>query len=275
MLSTWCDIPILKQADADSAATTRGLLRVTRRIAQRCWLDQATIQRPRVFCQNCGGCGSTYIVDLLTRNGIPRAYHEKTPDLLEIGLAHYEKPLPSWRLIRLLRYTRHDVFFEANNRLFSLSREIASAFPKALLIHLHRDGVESIRSSLSKPNLPQTLRQNIRYQGTLAGLHTADAFTRMCHHWANMNRRIHEDLRAIQSRLPTAPLPLRFEDLVAGNTAELEQVIGCRLNQKISQPSNVRPTRSAGRFPAYAEWSPSQKQTFDDVCGPVMSLLGR
>ncbi len=46
--------------------------------------------------------------------------------LLEVGRQHYEQPMPTSKLVRMLRYTRHDVYFEANNRLFSLSRELAA-----------------------------------------------------------------------------------------------------------------------------------------------------
>ena len=274
MLSSLRDISTLKSADCDNSHSARGLLRVSRRIAKRCWLDQETINRPRIFCQNSGGCGSTYIVDLMTRNGVARCFHEKTPDLLEVGLDHYERPLADGRLVRLLRYTRHDVFFEANNRLFSLTRQLAAAFPTSTFLHLHRDAAESIRSSMSKQDVPAYLRDNIRFRGTLAGPHDCDAFTRVCHHWANMNRRIHDDLQSLLAD-GQKPLSLRFEDLIAGRVELLEQTIEARLDKKTSQPVNVRPTRAAGKFPTYPAWSLRQKQTFERICEPVMELLGR
>jgi len=243
-------------------------------LAKRCYLDQETIQAERVFCQNSGACGSTYIVHLLNQNNVPRSFHEKSPDLLEVGLRHYEQPLSSARLIRLLRFTRHDVFFEASNRLFSFSRELSTAFPNARFIHLHRDGAESVRSGLSKSDLSNYVANDIRFQGTLAGSAEDAMFDRYCHHWANINRRIHADLTAVE-QAGTAVCSLRFEDLVQGKIDRLQECLGHSLPRKTSRAVNVRPTRQEGKFPCYADWSQQQKAAFDRICGPVMSMLGR
>ena len=274
MLSSIVDIPSLQSCDTDASRSPRGLLRVGRRLAKRCWLDTKTINKPRVFCQNSGGCGSTYIARLLRENGVERAAHEKTPDLLQIGLDHFENPLPEKRLVRLLRYTRHNTFFEANNRLFSLTRELAIAFPNARFIHLHRDAVETVRSSLSKRDLANYLATDIRFRGTLAGPRHSDMFERFCFHWANMNRRIHDDLTYVQSQ-GFIVNNLQFEDLIAGRVENLEQALGDSLSKKQIRAVNVRPNRPEGRFPAWSEWTKNQQQTFETICGPVMALLNR
>lgn len=274
MLSYLDDLPTLKSADIDRKNSPRGFIRVSRRVLKRCWLDQTNIKLPRVFCQNHGGCGSTYIVKLLETNGIEKTFHEKNPDLLELGLEHYESPKSTPRLVRLLRYTRHNVFFEANNRLFSLSKEIAQAFPNSQMIHLHRDAAESIRSALSKQNLERNLQNNIRFRGSLAGPKTADIFTRCCFHWANMNRRIHQDLESVKEQ-GTAVFDLRFEDLIEGKVGVLEAILNRELPQKICPPANVRPTRVGGKFPRYSQWTDQQKGTFERICAPVIGLIGR
>lgn len=274
MLSSLHDISALKLADHDSTDSLFGLLRIGRRITKRCWRDQQSIGQPRVFCQNSGNCGSTYIAHLLQQNGIERAFHEKTPDLLQVGLDHYEQPLSRNRLVRLLRYTRYNVFFEANNRLFSLTKELAAAFPGARFIHLHRDASESVRSSMSKKNLDQYISSNTRFRGTLAGPRQANAFTRSCHHWANMNRRIHEDLKWVRDAGHEVVL-LRFEDLVQGHIKPLEGSLRRVLPHKKCHAVNVRPVGAQGRFRGYSDWTVEQKQVFDRVCGPVMSQIQR
>lgn len=269
------DLNTLKLADYDCSNDLRGLIRTGRRVLQRCWRDTDTISQKRIFAQNSGACGSTYLIRLLDENDIPRSFHEKTPDLNSIGVQHFDQPIESKRLIRLLRYTRHDAYFEANNRLFSLTCEIALAFPNAWFIHLHRDGAECVRSAMSKPNVEDYLRTNVRFRGSLAGSVSDQPFTRFCHYWANMNRRIADDLRCITNPDGSAAASLRFEDLVAGKVDALESVLGQSLQNKKCQPVNVGRVRSEGKFPKYNDWSAEQKATFDSICGPVMGMLGR
>jgi hypothetical protein len=262
-------------ADFDTSKSIRGLVRTGRRIAQRCWWDKQTINRERVFCQNSGACGSTYIVKLLNENGIPRSFHEKTPDLMTVGRQHYEQPMPEAKLVRMLRYTRHDVFFEANNRLFSLTRELAASFPSARFLYLHRDGSETVRSAMSKPNIESYLAENIGFRGSIAGSADLEPFTRFCHFWSNLNRRIFNDLQTVIRKSKHELVMLRFEDLVQGKVQPLEDLIGQKLKMKTRPPVNVRPSRSEGKFPPYKDWTASEKRTFDEICGPVMSLIGR
>ena len=269
------DLNTLKLADCDSSNNVRGFVRISRRVLQRCLRDAATNQQKRIFCQNSGACGSTYIVGLLNENGIARCFHEKAPDLNSIGVQHYEAPTTNSRLVWLLRYTRHNAFFEANNRLFSMTRELSVAFPNALFMHLHRDGTQCVRSAMSKPNVEEYLRTNIRFQGTLAGKKSDPPFVRLCQYWANMNRRIAEDMKSLAKSKGTSPLPIQFEDLVKGRVQPLEDALGFSLEKKTCQPVNVGRVRTAGKFAKYADWSEEQKVAFETICGPVMAMLGR
>ena len=269
------DIETFKQTDADRQEDLRGLVRTGRRILYRCWRDSFNINRRRIFCQNSGGCGSTYIIRLLEANGLTRVFHEKTPDLQKLGLEYYEQELPWVRTVSLLRYTRHDIEFEANNRLFSLSRPIHDAFPGAQFIHLHRDGTEAIRSSLSRPNATQYIDQNILFQGSLAGDHELDTFSRICHYWSNVNKRIYDDLQYLHLAKGVDSPMLRFEDLIDGNLEPLESVLKTELEIKSCAIANKNDIPESNKFPTYSNWTTKQKQTFDRICGPTMGLLGR
>ncbi len=269
------DLHQLKLADQDRSDSFRGQIRVGRRVVYRCVLDRIEIHKKRIFCQNSGACGSSYVVQLLKENGIERAFHEKTPDLNKLGLEHYEQPAAASRLKMILRYTRHDAFFEANNRLFSMSRELAAAFPSASFIHLHRDGIEAVRSAMSKPNVEAYLATNVRFSGSLAGSHAEFPFARCCHYWANMNRRIATDMQRLGLDDDRICVSLRFENLITGDVAPLERVLGVRLSKQTCAAVNIGRVGGRGKFPHYRDWNSGQKQTFDRICGPVMELLDR
>ena len=121
-------------------------------------------------------------MDLLNENGVDRAFHEKDPDLNEIGVRHFDTPFQSTELIKTLRYTRHNVFFEANNRLFSLSRELSMAFPGARFIHLFRHPANAVRSAMSKPNVQEYLESGVRFSGSVAGNSGQRPLERFCHY---------------------------------------------------------------------------------------------
>ncbi len=251
----------------------RDAWRTARKRFKRRWLQPAELARPRFFCQNSGGCGSTYIVQLLIDNGVERCFHEKAPDFNQLGVTHYEQPQPATRLTSLLRYTRWDVFFEANNRLFSVGRQLACAFPGARFIHLHRDGREAVASTMSKPNVQEYLEANLRFQGNLAGDHAARPLERCCHYWDNMNGRILDDLQSLESQCGSH-LSLRFDDLVCGRTQNLEKFIGKSFSVRQRDAVNQGRVRKGGLYPAFDQWPDADQELFWQICGETMRRLG-
>ena len=268
------DWELCSLADNDATNDLRGRIRFFRRTINRSWLKRNVIYRPRVFCQNSGGCGSSYFIQFLQANGIGNAFHEKTPDFNQLGIDHYELGLPKRRLVRLLRYTRHDCDVEANNRLFSMGQELATAFPNARFIHLHRSGHEAVQSAMSKPNVEQYLKENLRFQGRLAGPHSASPFERVCHYWSNMNKRIMEDLEQVARFNDQESLSLRFKDLISGNVDTLEDFFAIKFSTRMISPVNEGRVRDAGRFPVYSDWTNEQKAMFERVCSETMARLG-
>ncbi len=263
---------LLQQADADAQSGLRGQLRTWRRYVKRSLVDTRDCSRPRFFCQNSGACGSTYIVELLSDNGVKGIFHEKAPDLNEVGVRHFDHPYDSRSLVRLLRYTRHNVFFEANNRLFSLSPELVQAFPQAGFIHLFRHPAAALRSAMSKPNVEHYLRTNVRFSGSLAGEKEMDPFVRFCHYWTNVNTRIHDDLSTID-RAGGNVMWLEFDDLVSGKVESLESFLGVELQQSTRPPANVGPVRTEGKFPTAEHWTSQQREQLDSVCGELYRKL--
>jgi len=266
------DFELLAQADADAKPGLPGRWRTLRRLLQRSILNRDLRSQERYFCQNSGACGSHYIVDLLTENGLEKVYHEKAPDFNEIGVQHYEQALPKSRLIQDLRYTRHNTFFEANNRLFSLSGELADAFPGAAFIHLFRHPANAVRSAMSKPDVQDYLKTNLRFQGSLAGAHDAPPLSRFCFYWRNMNQRILDDLDSLQQRGKRV-LWLRFEDMVDGNVSSLERFMNRDLSKKKRDPSHVGAIRRSGKFEPFDQWNEADRRQLEEICTPLYQTL--
>jgi len=266
------DLDLLAKADADASGGIRGRLRTLRRLIKRSVLDPHLRTQSRYFCQNSGACGSHYIVDLLTENGVDRVFHEKEPDLNETGVKHYESRLGRSSLVSVLRYTRHNVFFEANNRLFSLSTELAAAFPGAAFIHLFRHPAHAVRSAMSKPDVEQYLKSNVRFTGSLAGSPQQRPLERFCHYWANVNQRILDDLETLKQS-GKAVMWLNFEDMAAGNISTLESFLGLELKTRTRRPSHVGAVRKEGKFGAFENWSEADRRSLQAICLPLYDKL--
>lgn len=224
----------------------------------------------RYFCQNAGGCGSMYVVELLKANGLERCYHQKRPELDALGIDFYEGKASAERLQQVLIHTRKDVFFEACNRLFSMSRVLKKAFPDVRFIHLHRDPKEVIPSALSKPVGMTWDSGRRRYiSEPLCGPTSASVLERSCRYWANYNQRIIDDLEGENC------LSLKFSDLIAGNVEALEAFMDVKLpNRKIKPVNANKPVGKQGRYPAFELWPKEDQNCLFEICGPVMKQLG-
>jgi hypothetical protein len=266
------DFNLIAKADADASSGIRGRWRTLRRLIKRSVLDSNVRTETRIFCQNSGACGSHYIVDLLDDNDVERVFHEKDPDLNQLGVTHFDSPIPQSQLVATLRYTRHNVFFEANNRLFSLSSELATAFPGAKFIHLFRHPANAVRSAMSKPNVEQYLKTNIRFAGTLAGSSDQPPLQRFCHYWKNSNQRILDDLLKLEkSGVPV--LWLDFDRLINGDVERLGSFVGHELESRKRTPSNVGPVRHEGKFESFEAWNHTDKRTLEQICLPLFETL--
>ena len=266
------DFELLARADADATSGVRGRWRTLRRLVRRSLFDREVRNQTRFFCQNSGSCGSHYIIDLLRENGVERVFHEKDPDLNEIGVQHFESPLPQSQLIQTLRYTRHNVFFEANNRLFSLSQELATAFPNSKFIHLFRHPANAVRSAMSKPNVVDYLETGVRFAGTLAGSSDQRPLERFCLYWKNVNQRIQNDMEFLEQS-GSSVIWLDFDDLISGNVKTLESFMGCELGKIKRSPSHVGAVRNEGKFESFEQWADVDRRALEEICLPLFETL--
>ncbi len=226
----------------------------------------------KVFCLNGGSCGSNYIAELLKVNGWSDCYHEKKPDLDHEGMLHFEGRMDVRYLKLLLRWTRHRVRFEANNRLFSMGKELMQLYPNAKFIHLYRDGRSVVTSAMNIAKAELTWGSSrLRYRSTkLCGDPQLSNFEKSCNYWSRYNQRIMDDLGT------ASLLRLKFEDLVAGKVDDLANFLGTDLRVRQIPPVNHQKRKKTGSaaFPRYADWSDEHQRQFWEICGPVMTTLG-
>ena len=223
-------------------------------------------REPIHFCLNSGRCGSASLVRLLQANGVRGCYHELLPDLHRPGIDYYEQRLSPEQVAEEIYRTRAGVFFEANNRLFSLTGPIRLAFPEARFVFLHRDGRDVVRSGLQRHWYKEGDRfDRIRLGAAAVG----SSFAKACRYWAEVNQRIISDMRVFQCPY----IALRFEDLVQGRGLEpLEDFLDVRLSRCAQLPAANRTENWS--VPAYENWCEPWRLEFDNICGPVMQQLG-
>jgi hypothetical protein len=206
------------------------------------------------------------LVRLLQANGVPCCYHELRPDLHQEGIDYYEQRIDAQTAAARMRKTRAGVFFEANNRLFSLAGPIQYAFPEAKFVHLFRDGRDVVRSGLERGwYQPQDRFACLRLGAGTVG----SPFVKICRYWAEVNQRIASNLRALGCDY----LPLRFEEFVRGQGLDrLEDFLQIRLSH-VRTPLQTNGT-SSWSVPSYDGWCTEWQRQFEEICGAVMKLLG-
>lgn len=230
----------------------------------------------KVFCLNAGGCGSKYLIHLLKANKIDRCYHEKAPDLDRSGVQYFLSGKYEWVIKGLLLLTRNRVYLESSNRLFSLAPLLKSVFPNSKFIHLHRNGIDSVRSNVNKTLWPDVMQcaTRLRYASHLAGNPALSPFERTCHYWANINERISEDLDDMQD---DDVFSLTFDDLIQGRLDDLESFLGHPLSVKSIEPVNTKADLKAESekvVEGLNDWPAEWRRSFVKICGPIQSKLG-
>ena len=213
-----------------------------------------------------------YLVELFRTNGFKDCYHEKRPDLDEEGVAYYLSDQRRHWLKILLLLTRKSVYLESSNRLFSLVPLLTEVFPNAKFIHLHRDGRDSMVSNFNKNNWPSLIQTStrLRYNSELAGSKSLSGFERSCWYWRNMNQRIIDDLKGIDH------LSLRFQDLITGNVAALEDYCGVSFQTKTTAPSNTKDDLKLPekRYQSFSDFPAENIKQFEEICGNVQKAMG-
>jgi hypothetical protein len=181
--------------------------------------------------------------------------------LLEVGLGAYKGQIPTNYVAHLYRQTRRGLRFEANGALFSLAEPIQTAFPNVRFVFLHRDGRDVVRSGMNRPwfaphdTLPR-----------IGADRDGSRFEKICRLWAEMNREI---LKSLEGK---DYLDLPFQTLVSAEGGrQLEDALDEEFDEHELAPVNESRKKD---FPRYEEWPSDKRQTFWDICGPMMEEPG-
>jgi hypothetical protein len=218
----------------------------------------------RFFAVGTGRCGTKYLANLLQTNNVNDAYWEKEPFLEERLLAYWKGELNQGRtrdLIKDLKRTRNDVFFEANHALTFGMPLLLDVFLDARFVHLHRAPDPCITSHLR--NSPSV---------NLESRWTADEkFTAACKWWSMKNGFILGLRERIEDELV---LDLPFEDLVSGEVDALQDFLGMEFEHDETAAMNKTSQYRADNFPPPTEWSDEKWDTLEETCGEVAEALG-
>lgn len=156
---------------------------------------------------------------------------------------------------------------EANVYLPHFPSLLEEIFPDAMLVHLHRDPGEVVRSLVNRdwydtPDDPRHPRLDVE------GWDDLDQFTKVCWYVRTVNEALAE----------RCPRRLAFEamisdiDYLTARLAELDIAFYPRLARELMG----RPLNASRRynFPPPDEWSDDDRATFDAICGPTAEILG-
>lgn len=224
-----------------SVAGVRGLLNKTTE-----YVIAAPVRR-RVVISGSGRCGtqtlSHYLDGLPYGNGhLAMARHETLHEYILPLLIKGDVASVKEILVGL----RHEI---ESAPYYSLRPEAIQA---DLVLHLIRDGRQVVQSGLNRG-----WYDNDSLWNRIKPVFSEDRFENCCHLWRfcneNMTRCAHETFR--------------LEDLATSSStrARLLSTVGLKPSDKPFPRSNQGAASSD-----FAQWSDRQKQTFSDICGPLM-----
>ena len=179
--------------------------------------------KPVFFILSIGRCGTMTIAKL-----IPNFQHE--PDAAEPSIIALQK-----RIIKATGY-----YGETSNFWREHLDELTDAFPKAIYIHLVRNGIDSVKSLITRGLYDEGYKVDHAHKSLpIDGFDIMIRFEKVCWYWRYWNEVIET----------YAPLRIRFEDI-----------------------SHLFPVMNKGDQPV--EFSPEEVEIFNKVCEIPMNRYG-
>lgn len=246
-------------------------------------LDEWMMSWHIFFILGFGRSGTAFMADLLNRAEAAYVFHEPVlEDFYAHFRAHYdskaaERYLQGFRKKEICFRTRHlipGIYGEVNGNLRCHSNAIRIAFPKAVLLHLVRDGRDVVRSAM--PRRVMTIRNPLSLM--ISPDHTdpwraswpeMDRFARLCWYWREENRRLRVNIGKT----------VQFEKILSSYEYFQDQVLepcGLHLDKKVWEMAINIPRNTTNKFsmPKWDQWTPEQKKTFMEICGEEMTQNG-
>lgn len=156
---------------------------------------------------------------------------------------------------------------EANVYLEPFITELRELEPAAILVHLHRDGRDVVRSILGRDWYASP--QDHKHRAVpIERWDDLTQFERACWYWRYTN----------ESIMPHVTARLSFERMVADRAYLTQQLdrLGIIVHPLLAEHVFDRPLNATGEhaFAACESWPPQYRATFHHICGPMQRQLG-
>lgn len=235
------------------------------------------------FILGFGRSGTAFMADLLDKAPDAHVFHEP---VLEDFFAHartHHNPKDADRYLQ--RFRKKEIFArmchipsgsygEVNSIIRCHAEAIGRAFPRAVLIHLVRDGRDVIRSTFGRRTMtiknPFSLSiQPVDSDPWKAHWPEMDRFARICWFWQEENRRLRMAIGKT----------VQFERILSDYeyfTREILEPCGIHIDKKDWELAVSSPRNATSEFlmPKWHEWTADQQKTFREICGEEMTNCG-
>ena len=235
------------------------------------------------FVLALGRSGSMFLAHLLQQ--APRAYvcHEPVRADFVAYQAAYHHPDEALDYLRRFRMkdlylrtlaTAEPVYGEVNSNLRRHAEALGQVFPRAIRLHLVRDGRDVVRSTMSRRTFhawdPVTFLICPHAEDPLAeAWPQMDRFERLCWYWTVENRYLRHALaRHVQ-----------FERLLSSYdyfVNELLVPLGLSITRDMWRTARQHPKNATSQYgiPHWSNWDSDKKAAFERICGQEMHENG-
>jgi hypothetical protein len=235
------------------------------------------------FILGFGRSGTAFMADLLNRVTNAYVFHEPVlEDFYAHARAHYnpkdtDRYIQGFRKKEIFTRMRHipsGIYGEVNSTIRCHAGAIQRAFPKAVLIHLVRDGRDVVRSTFGRRamTIQNPFSLSIRPDASdpwRDHWHDMDRFARICWFWQEENRRLRTSIgRTVQ-----------FEKILSSYeyfSREILEPCGIHIAEDVWKAAIAIPQNISRGFsmPKWEQWTSEQQSNFREICGKEMLACG-
>lgn len=249
--------------------------------------DEALKNARSFFVLGYGRSGTQWLSQTLALDPHALVLHEPdAPEDMEVmqaamhdeasGIAYFER-YRKHRIAARIRESGAPVYGEVNGMLRYHYRAIAKTIPDAAILSICRDARNVVRSVMSRPFYVAGARgafnlAPVPHESVFAEWNTFDRFAKICWNWADSYDRL---LREVPPHRH-----VQFEKLLTDYAYFRSKVLeptGVMIDEAIWKNAASTPSKNATqehKASEWSEWSRQERDTFDQICGPVMRRLG-
>ena len=246
------------------------------------------------FIISTGRTATKFLATYLQENYSTKvlAMHEPTPDLLNTGIKFLRKEITKDGLLNHIKLNRslqckevnksnpHKIYIESNNNVLTSLNELKNVFPKVKFIHVTRDPLTYVGSSLNKinkgkaeytmysetDNRPRITAKDYNGDAYSGAWDAFSQFQKVTWYWNKTNRMI-LDYKSTNSNITT----IKYEDIFFDQNNiglyKMLDFLGLKKEDSLDKFAiNSRVNVSLGKKDLnYDNWSEEEQQFFKNV----------